>query len=143
MGKYSDELNRSRINMSPEQITNAKNSKKKARAAYRKEENLKIETERVRLTPEAQLQALDFRLGKGVGAQTERKRLNIMVANNIKYKKKDDQKKELQKDKIRGKQANAIVVDDSWEAEVKIEDKGPKIAVPIIPWSELKKAFIK
>ena len=72
---YKANLERSRAGMSIEQIHKAKCSKKRAAREARKEVNAKKEKERRHLSSEKQLEQLDFRLGVGEGAVSERKKL--------------------------------------------------------------------
>lgn len=53
-----------------------RNGQTKQRNANRKAANLLEHSSRVKLSPVAQLVELDNRLGKGIGAKKERKKLN-------------------------------------------------------------------
>ena len=87
MGAYKDriEKDRERRGISPghPSIAVAKNTRTKARNAQRKVDNIKRHAEyaakNAKLTPQERLEVLDKRLGVGVGAKSERKKLSEQI----------------------------------------------------------------
>jgi hypothetical protein len=74
---YKASVERSRGGMSAEQIHRGKcAAKRNARATRKAADKAKLKP---KLTPEQQLAKLDFRLGVGVGAKRERKRLETKL----------------------------------------------------------------
>lgn len=78
---YKAALEASRAGMSPESVHQGKCTAKRSAHAVRKEMNVlrKDIQEKNKPTPVQQLARLDFRLGKGVGAERERARLQKLV----------------------------------------------------------------
>jgi len=78
-----------------------KNLRTKQRNEARKKVNIQRDKERVRRSATDQLAALDFRLGKGVGAARERARLDEIIAEEkahvAELAKKAESKKEAKK----------------------------------------------
>lgn len=68
---------------------NARNGKTyHPQAAARKTRAIEREKYRATLSPQAQLKELDLRLGAGIGAVKERKRLANLIANPVKAESK-------------------------------------------------------
>lgn len=72
---YKRSVEASQARLTPQQIREAKNARCVARRSARRDERAKIAAERKAATPQEQLQRLDWRLGRDVGATRERARL--------------------------------------------------------------------
>ncbi len=72
---YKVNLEKGRVGLSPDQIHRNKCATKHNRNVQRSKFNKEQEENRAKLAPAKQVEALDFRLGKGIGAVKERKKL--------------------------------------------------------------------
>ncbi len=81
MGVYKDRLEKGRVGLSTEQIHQAKCARKHQNRLERKARMklMMAEQEKNKLTPEQQLEKLDFEFGKGEGAKKERKKLLALI----------------------------------------------------------------
>jgi hypothetical protein len=79
MGQYKDEIERSHGKMTPKQIRVAKCERSHLRNLQRQKDARAAAEERqenwAKLSPQEQIKALDERLGKGIGATKQRKRI--------------------------------------------------------------------
>lgn len=75
MRTHKTRIEAARAGDTPEQISRNKNSRCKERSAARKHDNLEKIALRPNFSPKTQLERLDNRLGRGIGAKKERERL--------------------------------------------------------------------
>ena len=61
-------------------MSSAKNARKAAANKARRNENREADAKRKRLSPQEQIAKLDSRLGRGVGAERERAKLAVKMA---------------------------------------------------------------
>jgi|15BtaG_2_1085339.scaffolds.fasta_scaffold17470_3 hypothetical protein len=107
MGKYADSIKASRQHMSPQKIAEEKNARCRARNAQRRKEVQEEVSERLlhwqSLSLEQQLEQLDARLGKDVGAVKQRARILHSIADRANKAIANDEARRAKKKKKKKK----------------------------------------